>query len=51
PDAVIHAVIEIQQKIMRQKNSLRDALLSEEAVVKITQSETKEEKEKLLLKQ
>lgn len=51
PDAVIHAVMEIQQKIMRQKNSLRDALLSEEAVEKIEKSERFEEKERQLLKQ
>lgn len=51
PDAVIHAVMEIQQKIMRQKNSLRDALLSEEAVQKLTESETKADRDAELLKQ
>ncbi|MDW8437413.1 MAG: NADH-quinone oxidoreductase subunit NuoB [Chloroherpetonaceae bacterium] len=47
PDAVIHALMEIQEKIKGQKHSFRDALLSEEALL---QRDAQVEKEKLTLR-
>ena len=46
PDAVIHALMEIQEKIKKEKNTFRDALLSEEGLLKV---EAQTQKEKLVL--
>ncbi len=46
PDAVIHALMEIQEKIKKEKNTFRDALLSEEGLIQL---EAQTDKEKLIL--
>jgi len=46
PDAVIHALMEIQEKIKKEKNTFRDALLSEEGLIRV---EAQTQKEKLVL--
>jgi NADH-quinone oxidoreductase subunit B len=46
PDAVIHALMEIQEKIKGEKNTFRDALLSKDNFVDV---KTHIEKEKLVL--
>jgi NADH-quinone oxidoreductase subunit B len=46
PDAVIHALMEIQEKIKKEKNTFRDALLSKDNFVDV---KTHIEKEKLVL--
>ncbi len=46
PDAVIHALMEIQEKIKKEKNTFRDALLSKDHFVDV---KTQVEKEKLVL--
>jgi NADH-quinone oxidoreductase subunit B len=43
PDAVIHALMEIQEKIKKEKNTFRDALLSEEGLLKVEAQTQKEE--------
>jgi len=47
PDAVIHAVMEIQEKIKRQKDSFRDSFLAEDNAPEVRQPESLKEKEKL----
>ena len=46
PDAVIHALMEIQEKIKKEKNTFRDALLSEEGLIRV---EAQTQKEELIL--
>ena len=43
PDAVIHALMEIQEKIKKEKNTFRDALLSEEGLIRAKAQTQKEE--------
>jgi NADH-quinone oxidoreductase subunit B len=43
PDAVIHALMEIQEKIKKEKNTFRDALLSEEGLIRVEAQTQKEE--------
>jgi NADH-quinone oxidoreductase subunit B len=48
PDAVLHALMDIQEKIKHQRHSFRDALLSEEGLAKLEQQREREQ-EKLVL--
>ncbi|MDX2127563.1 MAG: NADH-quinone oxidoreductase subunit NuoB [Chloroherpetonaceae bacterium] len=41
PDAVIHALMEIQEKVKRERHSFQNALLSDTAYTKILQAEEK----------
>jgi len=43
PDAVTHALMEIQEKIKKEKNTFRDALLSEEGLIRAKAQTQKEE--------
>jgi len=43
PDAVTHALMKIQEKIKKEKNTFRDALLSEEGLIRAKAQTQKEE--------